>query len=314
MIVTVALADEADAAGLVKRAISTAGTWLHSDLPTKTVFTNSTNTYDDTKVQTFSDDDIRIGDNAGGQFYTFSTGNLAADRTISLPVLDTADVFVFETATQTLTGKTLDGGSNTFTNIPKTGISTTGTWVAADIPSLDASKITTGTMATARLGSNTANSTTYLRGDQNWYTITVPYDFLSTSGTLGVGAIWTNQGLGVVELFTSASRRQTIDTETFNQFRIQGGYTTVNAIAGSLLGLQYSVDGVTTWKAPNNGTANKISSATIDITTTAPASKVTSWTNLTSEAKAVNVLWRIAGHSNVATGDPAISFVSVQFR
>ena len=38
--------------------------------------------------------------------------------------------------------------------------------VAADIPSLDAAKIGSGTMATARLGSGTANSTTVLLGSQ----------------------------------------------------------------------------------------------------------------------------------------------------
>jgi len=40
--------------------------------------------------------------------------------------------------------------------------------VAADIPNLDASKFTTGTIATARLGSGTANSSTFLRGDSTW--------------------------------------------------------------------------------------------------------------------------------------------------
>ena len=42
------------------------------------------------------------------------------------------------------------------------------TLIAGDIPSLDASKITTGTMATARLGSGSATSSTFLRGDQTW--------------------------------------------------------------------------------------------------------------------------------------------------
>ena len=109
----VVFADEADGAGLVKRAISTAGKWLHSDLPVKTVFTNASNTYDDGKVQTFTDDDIRIQDNTGGQFYTFSTADLVADRSISLPVLGATDVFVFEAASQTLTTKTIALGSNT---------------------------------------------------------------------------------------------------------------------------------------------------------------------------------------------------------
>lgn len=39
-----------------------------------------------------------------------------------------------------------------------------------------ASDVTSGTMATARLGSGTANSTTYLRGDQSWATVTVSGD------------------------------------------------------------------------------------------------------------------------------------------
>ena len=39
-----------------------------------------------------------------------------------------------------------------------------GTW----IPDIDASKITTGTVAPARLGSGTANTTTFLRGDQTY--------------------------------------------------------------------------------------------------------------------------------------------------
>ena len=52
--------------------------------------------------------------------------------------------------------------------IPKGLVYSTGTFTAAEIPNLDTSKITTGTMATARLGSGTADTTTYLRGDQSY--------------------------------------------------------------------------------------------------------------------------------------------------
>lgn len=42
--------------------------------------------------------------------------------------------------------------------------------VASDIPNLPASKITSGTIPTTQLGSGTASSSTYLRGDQTWAT------------------------------------------------------------------------------------------------------------------------------------------------
>jgi hypothetical protein len=42
---------------------------------------------------------------------------------------------------------------------------------SADLSSLNASNLTSGTVPTARLGSGTANNTTFLRGDQTWQTI-----------------------------------------------------------------------------------------------------------------------------------------------
>ena len=51
-----------------------------------------------------------------------------------------------------------------------TGAPTFRALAAADIPNLDAAKLTSGTVATARLGSGSASSTTYLRGDGTWST------------------------------------------------------------------------------------------------------------------------------------------------
>jgi len=50
-----------------------------------------------------------------------------------------------------------------------------------------AADIASGTIATGRLGSGTANSTTFLRGDQTWTTVTVP-TAADPTGTIGLTA------------------------------------------------------------------------------------------------------------------------------
>lgn len=63
---------------------------------------------------------------------------------------------------------------NTFFAGPTGGLSSAPTFrslVSTDIPSLDASILTSGLVGTARLASGTADSTTYFRGDQSWQPI-----------------------------------------------------------------------------------------------------------------------------------------------
>ena len=50
---------------------------------------------------------------------------------------------------------------------------------------LDADELTSGTVGTARLGSGTADSTTFLRGDQTWAAPTGGSDGYSQSFLLG---------------------------------------------------------------------------------------------------------------------------------
>jgi hypothetical protein len=76
-----------------------------------------------------------------------------------------------------------NSGTGAFTKAQPAFTDLSGTAVAGQIPTLDAAKIGTGTVATARLGSGTANSGSFLRGDQTWTAVTVP-TIASTSSVL----------------------------------------------------------------------------------------------------------------------------------
>jgi hypothetical protein len=104
-------------------------------LNTQIVYNDQDNVYGDF-TQTFHSGKLRLSNPTDDFFYTFTGGAIAANRTITLPLLAGNDILVTEAFAQPLTNKTIVAGSNTITGI-----------VDANITAHTTSKITTTTKA-----------------------------------------------------------------------------------------------------------------------------------------------------------------------
>ena len=136
--------------------------------------------------------------------------------------------------------------------------------------------------------------------------IPVEYSFLNANA-----AVWTNMPLALTEIFGVVTRRQTLDLLNADQFRIIVNIGTAG-VAGSIIGIQYSLDGGTTWKGLDNGTAGSISTLTQVLTST--GSLVTAYGSIAVEARINSLLVRAVGKDGDGVVDPAFNTIAIQVR
>ena len=122
----------------------------------------------------------------------------------------------------------------------------------SDAISIAASQVTSGTMATARLASGTASSSTYLRGDQTWATIstyTLPDATTSTKGGVIVGTGLSVSGgtVGVSYGSTSTTACAGNDSRLANNVRsLTTGITGSTAVTNCVSISQAAYDALST--------------------------------------------------------------------
>ena len=182
----------------------------------------------------------------------FLTTKVLAGTNISLTVGNASNN---ETLTAAFTGNLnasiTNAGTFADARIPNLNASkiTAGTLDAGRIPNLNASKINAGTIATARLGSGTASSSTFLRGDQTYATPAGGVTFKeggtnftnsllvgqNSTGTLSSAEGNVGVGPGVFESLTSGDNniavgRDALTSVTTGQYNTAVGKDALDAV------------------------------------------------------------------------------------
>jgi hypothetical protein len=101
----------------------------------------------------------QINDSAANHQYVFGVADLAADRTVTLPLLTGNDTFTFSAFAATLTNKTIDSDSNTITNIVNADIKASAAVVDTKLATISTANKVSGSAVQLASTSAIENST-----------------------------------------------------------------------------------------------------------------------------------------------------------
>lgn len=171
--------------------------------------------------------------------------------------------------------------------------------VAADIPSLDASKIGSGTIATARLGSGSATSSTCLLGNSTWGACgagsgpagsNTQFQF-NNSGAFGGSANF---------LFNSATGQVTLNQGGNGNVSLYGRRATDTSPTGNLILFQNQAGSVDLFKVDVSGAMTFNSATGIqDVLTVNKAIQLTTGTQPACNSTTRGTFWYTAGGAGV---------------
>lgn len=137
---------------------------------------------------------------AGSTTYTLPSADGSSNQ-----VLQTNGSGVLSWGTSGLGTVTSVSGTGTVSGINLSGtVTTSGSLTLGGTLSVAASDITSGTINTARLGSGTASSSTYLRGDQTWASVTATTAVNLSGGTLTTSSYTLVSSNNLIALQSSA--------------------------------------------------------------------------------------------------------------